>query len=272
MNYLAQIQSILVSSCCLVSFSAITFNGYNQPNFFQHGKQAEDDLLKTHFIIEHQDSLIDFQPHESFNYRLTVTRESKTSVHFRMEVRTTLPQPIDPFPIEPLPEEFARYTSASRYINSNDSKIKYLADSLLSIGHFTTQDELVRLVIRYTQWHLSWGNPSELPSATDAHAVRVTNCIGYTHLAAAILRVYGIPVRTVRTFLGVGLVPHYLMEVYYPSINNWITYDPQMGSPLPENIVLYTHHDWDFDGQQRTRPMVTDPAIRVYFGTLNIRD
>ncbi len=237
-----------------------------QPNFFDHSRTNEPTWIKRHFVIEHADSLMDFNSHQSLNYRLNVERESTAVLHFRIEVKSRLPKPGDSYPLASVPDQLALYTQPSRYINSSHPTIVNLADSLLNLAPVNLQHELVWRVIRYTGGRLSWGDPSALPAATDAYESRVANCIGFTHLPAAILRHLGVPCRTVRTFMGLNLTPHYLLEVYYPSEDNWVTYDPQTGVPLPENIALYTHHDWDFEGQRRTRPMVTDPNITVYIG------
>jgi len=237
-----------------------------QPVFFDHSAKTEVPWVKHHYVIEHTDSLIDFAGHSSLNYRLNVERESRSVVHFNIEVRSTFPKPEDPFPLTVVSDELQPYLNPSRYINSDHQKIKHIADSIHNAAPVHSQYDLVWRVIQYTAAHLSWGNPSDLPSAMDALEQRVVNCIGYTHLPAAILRHLGIPARTVRTFLGLRLTPHYLLEVYYPSEDDWITYDPQSGVPNPANIALYVHHDWDFEGQRRTRPLVTDPNIKVYLG------
>ncbi len=239
---------------------------FAQPDFFNHSKKEDTLWIKTHFIIEHSDSLIDFSSHSTLNYRLVIVRESKTTVHFKIEVKSITPSPNDLYPLSILDDKLQIYLTPSRYINSDHQIIGALADSILNLAPIQTQHELVYRVIRFTTRHLFWGNPSGLPSASDAYQNRAVNCIGFTNLAAAILRNLGIPTRTLRTFMGLSLVPHYLLEVYYPSEDNWITFDAQTGIPNPSNIALYTHHDWDFDGQKRTRPLVTDPKIKVYFG------
>lgn len=240
------------------------------PNFFNHTPSDEPQWSELVFTIEHREALIDFASHESENYRVITERLNDQTIVFRTGVLQVMPSPDDTYPYTDLDQGIERYLKPSRYIQSNDPIIVKLANAIRDTAQFTTTHELVVNVLRWNRGHLRWGNPSDLPSATDAYETRNVNCIGFTHLPAAILRALGIPARTVRTFIAAPeanrLIPHYLLEVYYPSIDQWVTFDPQTGPPAPSNIALYNHHDWDFEGQRRTRPLVSDPNVRVWSG------
>lgn len=240
------------------------------PNFFNHSPSDEPKWHEVTFTIEHAEALIDFSSHESANYRMLTERRDERTIVFRISLLLEAIRPSDAYPYGELGSDYQLFLGPSRYIQSNDPTIVQIARSIRDSSSYQNAYELVMNVLNWNRRHLQWGNPSDLPSALDAYTTRQVNCIGFTHLPAAILRYLGIPARTVRTFIAApdvnGLVPHYLLEVYFPSINNWVTFDPQTGPPSPSNIVLYTHHDWDFEGQRRTRPLVSDPLVTVWSG------
>jgi transglutaminase-like putative cysteine protease len=257
----------------LAALSGVSNSSIAQPpNFFDHHPSNEPKWSELVFTIEHSESLIDFSSHRSANYRVEVERVDGRTVVFRTGVAQLMPRPLDAYPYPGSGPELTPYLKPSRYIESTDPRIVALADAILDTAQIATAHDLVLRVLRWNRGHLSWGDPAGLPSATDAFETRSVNCIGFTHLPAALLRHLGIPARTVRTFKaatgagGGALVPHYLLEVYYPSLGDWVTFDPQSGPPSPSNIALYTHHDWDFAGQRRTRPLVSDPRVRVWTG------
>jgi transglutaminase-like putative cysteine protease len=255
----------------LTAFSGVSNSSIAQPpNFFDHHPSTAPKWNELVFTIERSGSLIDFSSHHSSNYRVEVERINERTVVFRTGVAQIMPRPTDAYPYPELGQELATYLRPTRYIESTDPRLVALADAILDTAQIATAHDLVLRVLRWNRGHLSWGNPAELPSATDAFETRSVNCIGFAHLPAALLRHLGIPTRTVRTFMAAPeanrLVPHYLLEVYYPSLGNWVTFDPQTGPPSPSNIALYTHHDWDFEGQRRTRPLVSDPTVRVWSG------
>ncbi|PRY86237.1 transglutaminase superfamily protein [Mongoliibacter ruber] len=216
------------------------------------------------FLIHSPLGLPEMQSYKSLNF----STEIKIVEEYRAEIVNTLadkmPSPQDPFPLEEIPGTLdQRYLNPSPKIESENPRISALAQEILSKLDQPNAKEVVFEVLRWNRSHLIWGNPNDVPSAIESLDTRTVNCIGFTHLPAAILRQLGIPARTVRTFIARPdqnrLIPHYLLEVYYPSLDGWITYEPQgPGMPFIENIVLYTHYDWDIEGQRNFRWLARD--------------
>lgn len=125
------------------------------------------------------------------------------------------------------------------------------------------------VVLRWNRQHLTYGEPSAIHTALEAFDVRVANCIGFAHLPAALLRNLGIPARVVRTFMvhGPHLTRHYLLEVYYPEDDQWLTFEPQtVSQPAGTNLFLYADADWNQDVHRITRAFSVDTRTHVLAG------
>lgn len=235
-------------------------------------KNSIEGISKIFVIVSPLTSVPEIQPYKSLNFATEVRKIEADRVEIVNTLASEMPQPIDPFPLSGIPASLdSRYLKPSPKIESQDPRIASLAEEITSkLSNPSTKDVVVE-VLRWNRGHLTWGNPNEVPSALESLDNQTVNCIGFTHLPAAILRHLGIPARTVRTFIARPdqnrLIPHYLLEVFYPSLGGWITYEPQgPGMPFVENIVLYTHHDWDIEGQRTFRPLARDMNITVSGG------
>ncbi|WP_009032826.1 transglutaminase-like domain-containing protein [Indibacter alkaliphilus] len=231
-----------------------------------------DGLSKIFVIVSPLSGFPEMQSYQSLNYATEIRKIEDGRVEIINTLANQMPNPKDAFPLRNIPNSLdKRYLSPSPKIESKDPRIQSLAEEILTRLDDPNTKDVVYEVLRWNRGHLFWGNPNEVPSAIESFENQTVNCIGFTHLPAAILRHLGIPARTVRTFIARPdqnrLIPHYLLEVYFPSLEGWITYEPQgPGMPFIENIVLYTHHDWDVEGQKIFRPLSRDMNITVSGG------
>lgn len=265
-------------------FSKLTlcFFAFFVGNIFAQDTQVEmedmlektniDGISKIYVIVSPLSGFPEMQSYQSLNYATEIRRMEDNRVEIVNTLADRMPTPEDAFPMKDIPASLdKRYLSPSPKIESEDPRIHQLAREITSKLSQPTAKEVVFEVLRWNRGHLMWGNPNEVPSALESLDNQTVNCIGFTHLPAAILRHLGIPARTVRTFIARPdqnrLIPHYLLEVYYPSLGGWVTYEPQgPGMPFVENIVLYTHHDWDIEGQRTFRGLARDMNITVSGG------
>lgn len=210
-----------------------------------------------------------FEDYTCGSFLQRVTKESDTSVTIRTETPGNLPKPRQAYPVSHVPESISRYLKPTPRIQSNDPAIGKVAQDILASTKPTTEVELVEAVCAWTNGYLTWDLPNEVPDALTCLKRKRGNCIGFSHLAAAVLRNLGVPVRTMRTFVPLNccahghMTRHTLIEVYYPEDDLWVAYDPQGGAVTAMMIYLYTDADWSVEGQRKTRPFSTDPNTRV---------
>lgn len=234
-------------------------------------RNAIEGISKVYVIVSPL-GLPPFENYQSLNFATEIRKLEEGRVEIVNTLADRMPMPVDPFPLPQIPTSLdRRYLESSPKIESEDPRIARVAREIIAGLDDPTTKEVVFEVLRWNRAHLFWGNPNEVPSAVESLEHQTVNCIGFTHLPAAILRHLGIPARTVRTFIARPdqnrLIPHYLLEVYYPSLGGWVTYEPQgPGMPFVENIVLYTHHDWDVQGQRTFRGLARDMNITVSGG------
>ena len=252
------------------TFSAAPAVGQEVP--VEVGDNLEDQLppVRHFFVLEHTEpeAIPDYPDYRSLNLRQEILDRGSGRTVIQIMVDRSLPVPGDPFPTGGFDASFSRYLNPSPHIESDDPEILAIRDQILEEHNPQTQVEAVYAVMRWNRRHLRWGEPTQVPTALEALDRGIANCIGFTHLPAAILRSMGIPARTLRTYIGRPavnrIIPHYLTEVYYAEAGGWITYEPQGPAiPSPENIVAYPHHDWSREGQAAFRPIATDPDLTV---------
>jgi len=144
-----------------------------------------------------------------------------------------------PFPLNQgaIPKEAQGYMTATGLVQSTDPLIRAKADEL--VAGCTYQFQAVENIIKWIINNIDYG----ANSAYDARSTLIQRsgvCENYSHLACALLRAEGIPVRYVS---GVSLAriydwtvgyttystswntgPHAWIEVYYPDLG-WVPYD-----------------------------------------------
>ena len=145
-----------------------------------------------------------------------------------------------PFPPAKFEAELSVYLQATDLIQAQDQAIADLARQLTS--NVKTQFDAVQRVISWIVDHVRYVNLPERYDALYALHEGKGNCQNYSHLAAALLRQIGIPVRIVNgvtlnapfdvawekgtiTF-KMGQGRHSWVEIWFPG-SGWVPYDPQ---------------------------------------------
>ncbi len=166
--------------------------------------------------------------------------EAELSVEVRTGVRFDGLKSTAPFPPGPLPDEVNRYLQPTEQVPSGDRRVTALSRRLTKGA--ATEFDAVQQVLTWIVDHLRY---VLTPGATDALYALSTgkgNCQNYSHLAAALIRAAGIPVRIVNGFtlkkpydirIGGEILTmkmaqgrHSWIEVYFPELG-WVPFDPQ---------------------------------------------
>jgi hypothetical protein len=271
----------------------------NEVKNFQLSKITDRWIYERGFYFFHQKGAnIPVKEHQSYNMRQEVIREKNGFVYVK-RTNKKLPQKIEgAYPLASSPFALKDvYLSSGKYVDSDNPEIKALTERIMKGTNFTNQHELVKHVLRQCARLLKYGNSELISSASEALKLGVANCIGYTHLHAAVLRNLGIPTRNLRVYntspsqitkisksesagtfvlneseeYHIPWVPHYVLEVYYPSLNDWISIDPQtrdLDFVGLNSVLLYETPDWDMDKHRQTRPLATDPNLLILGGNI----
>ncbi len=145
-----------------------------------------------------------------------------------------------PFPVAGLPPEVGVYLKASRQVQSGDAAIAAKARQLTEGAR--TEFDAVQKVLSWVVDHMQYVTPPEQYDALYAFQSGKGNCQNYSHLAAALLRAVGVPVRIVNGVtlkqpydvklpdgtitMRMGQGRHSWIEVYFPDLG-WVPFDPQ---------------------------------------------
>ena len=156
--------------------------------------------------------------------------------------KTTL-QPLETdasFPPTPLPDDVKPYLSATRLAPSDNPQIIRMAKLLTSSA--MTQFDAVQQILAWVVDHMSYVLKPKSYSAIYSIRSGLGNCQNYSHVAAALMRAVGIPVRIVngvtlgepyhvgvrggRFTMRMAQGRHSWIEVYFPDLG-WVPFDPQ---------------------------------------------
>ncbi|MGD8366332.1 MAG: transglutaminase-like domain-containing protein [Desulfobacterales bacterium] len=156
-----------------------------------------------------------------------------------------------PFPPEELPESVRRYLKPTDQVPAQDPKVVELAGQLTADAR--TEFDAVQQVLTWIVDHLRYVLTPEAPDALYSLATGKGNCQNYSHLAAALMRAVGIPVRIVNGFtlkkpyditIGGEILTmkmaqgrHSWIEVYFPDLG-WVPFDPQGSEMFVSNRFL----------------------------------
>lgn len=145
-----------------------------------------------------------------------------------------------PFPVAPVSGELRDYLMGTAQVQTNDPRIIRLARKLTEGA--TTQYEAVERISAWVVDNVRYVNPPKQFDAAYSVTSGLGNCQNYSHLAAALLRVLGIPVRIIngitldepfdialsagvmRSRMGLGR--HSWIEVWFPDLG-WTPFNPQ---------------------------------------------
>ncbi|MDG4951131.1 hypothetical protein NLM59_09345 [Weeksellaceae bacterium KMM 9724] len=233
---------------------------------FIHAQDARERI----YTFTHPDKVYDFQEYESASIKQTVDKKSNKEVVVKLRFKTLKNPPKSKYPIQNLPKEYQKYLQPSSHIESNHPSIAKIAAQIKKEANTNDLNMLVKNVLHWNVGHLSYGFPNKIHSAVEAYDQKVVNCIGYSHLPAAILRNLGVPTRVMRTYVinGRHITRHYMMEVYFPEEDYWLTIEPQTAAlPFTENVVLYVDENWNQAKHKVTRDFSLDPKTKVKSGT-----
>lgn len=222
------------------------------------------------YTFENENGIYDLITHETATFKQEVERINDKKSVVRITIRNGFPRVNATYPLEELPDNMQQYLKPTSHIQSDAPEIARLAKRIKDSTDFG--NDLWHLVSSVLQWNrgiLRYGSPSEIPTALDAYNDRFVNCIGFVHLPAAILRNMGIPARVVRTFIvrGSRLTRHYLLEVYFPEDDVWVTFEPQtLSTPMRGNVAAFVDNNWNQEKHVIMRNFSIDPKTFVRHG------
>lgn len=224
----------------------------------------------TTYTFENENGVYDLIEHESATFKQEIERIDDNKSVVRITISKGFPKISSSYPISGLSGDMQPYLQPTSHIQSDAPEIKRVADMIKNNTDFDNDLwHLVSAVLRWNHGRLRYGNPSEIPSALDAYNDTFVNCIGFVHLPAAILRNLGIPARVVRTFMvrGSRLTRHYLLEVYFPDDDLWVTFEPQtLGPPMRGNVAVFVDNNWNQQKHIVSRNFSIDPKTFVHHG------
>lgn len=144
-----------------------------------------------------------------------------------------------PFPLVNLTEDVSSYLIATEQVNCDDEEIRKKALELT--GSAEAEFDAVQKILTWVVDHLNYVLIPESYSAAYSFKSGKGNCQNYSHLAAALMRAVGIPVRivngialekpydikmvngTLTTRMAQGR--HSWVEIYFPDLG-WVPFDP----------------------------------------------
>ncbi len=156
-----------------------------------------------------------------------------------------------PFPLKEIPDDIRYYLKATEQVQSEDARIRKLAKELTQ--GVTTEFDAVQQVLSYVIDHVRYVTPPAKYDALYSLDSGKGNCQNFSHLAAALMRAEGIPVRIVNgitlnkpynlkrkdgvlTF-KMGQGRHSWVEVWFPDLG-WVPFDPQQTAMFVSNRYI----------------------------------
>ncbi len=169
-----------------------------------------------------------------------------------------------PFPITAITGAERAYLQATKQVPANDSRILAKAKELTN--GVTTEFDAVQRVLAWVIDHMSYVLVPESYEAIYSFETGKGNCQNYSHLAAALLRSVGVPVRVVngvtlkKTYdarveggnltLGMAQGRHSWIDVYFPDLG-WVPFDPQQSQLFTSN--RYIRIEVGLDNEETTQ-------------------
>jgi len=166
-------------------------------------------------------------------------------------INETVLQPLSsnvPFPLKTVPKDLTDYLKHSSSVQSDNAGIQKKAKEL--VQGVETQFDAVQRILTWVVDNMRYVSPPVKYDALYSFESGRGNCQNYSHLAAALMRVVGIPVRivngvtlkepyTVKTGDGeftfkFGQGRHSWIEIYFEDLG-WIPFDPQQSELFVSN-------------------------------------
>ncbi len=156
-----------------------------------------------------------------------------------------------PFPVVSLPDDFKIYLKATDLVQSGSEKIKSLANNLTKDSR--TQFDAVQKILTWIIDNMNYVLDPDTYDAITSMTSGKGNCQNYSHLAAALMRASGIPVRIVNGVtlkksydveigkqvmtLNMAEGRHSWIEVYFSDLG-WMPFDPQQTELFVSNRFI----------------------------------
>ncbi|MDZ7339075.1 MAG: transglutaminase-like domain-containing protein [candidate division KSB1 bacterium] len=156
-----------------------------------------------------------------------------------------------PFPLTGLPPDVQVYRNPSPQVQSGDAAIAAKARELTEGAR--TEFDAVQRVLSWVVDHMQYVTPPAQYDALYSFHSGKGNCQNYSHLAAALLRAVGVPVRIVNGVtlkqpydvrlpngaitMRMGQGRHSWIEVYFPDLG-WVPFDPQQTELFVSNRFI----------------------------------
>ncbi len=169
-----------------------------------------------------------------------------------------------PFPLGAIAGAERVYLQATKQVPANDPRILAKAKELTN--GVTTEFDAVQRVLAWVIDHMTYVLVPESYEASYSFETGKGNCQNYSHLAAALLRSVGIPVRVVngvtlkKTYdarveggnltLGMAQGRHSWIDVYFPDLG-WVPFDPQQTQLFTSN--RYIRIEVGLDNEETTQ-------------------
>lgn len=169
-----------------------------------------------------------------------------------------------PFPLNALAGSERAYLQATKQVPANDPRILVKAKELTN--GVTTEFDAVQRVLAWVIDHMTYVLVPESYEAMYSFETGKGNCQNYSHLAAALLRAVGVPVRVVngvtlkKTYdarvdggnltLGMAQGRHSWIDVYFPDLG-WVPFDPQQTQLFTSN--RYIRIEVGLDNEETTQ-------------------
>jgi len=164
------------------------------------------------------------------------------------------------FPLSNLPPNIKQYLNPSKFVPVNNNQIK---DKSLQITKGSkTEFDAVQKILSYIVDHMHYVLKPQEYGALYSFDSGKGNCQNYSHLAAALMRAVGIPVRIVngvtlkKAFdvnvsgqiltLNMAEGRHSWIEVYFPDLG-WMPFDPQQSELFVSNRFIRMEVGMDND-------------------------
>ncbi len=175
-----------------------------------------------------------------FSVEMSVTAENSVSLK-KIKSKAT-------FPIKDLPKEVRPYLAATAMVPAQDKMIKDLTGKLIKGAK--TEFDAVQKILTWLIDHMQYVLMPQKYDALYSLQSGKGNCQNYSHLAAALMRSCGIPVRIVNgitmkkpynvviggsvLILDMAQGRHSWIEVYFSDLG-WVPFDPQQSELFVSN-------------------------------------
>ena len=197
-------------------------------------------------VDKHGNSLITYTWIESgkpFTVEMSVTAENSVSLK-KISSKA-------PFPLKDIPKQVRRYLTATAMVPAQDKAIKELAGRLVKGAK--TEYDAVQKILTWLIDHMQYVLTPQKYDALYSLQSGKGNCQNYSHLAAALMRAGGIPVRIANgitmkkpydVIIGGSVLTldmaqgrHSWIEVYFSDLG-WVPFDPQQTELFVSNRFI----------------------------------